>query len=332
MNFYLIGVNYKSAPPEIRQKFYLERRQIEDFWKGVSVLDSAVLVTCNRFDISIVAESQGKISSVLKLFESEFPEFYAHSYLKEDAPEVFRYGLRLACGLESQLKGELQIFEQLKIWLNQNQFPQTLFEFWSQIIELAREIRFKSGLSYQDVNIAKLLFEDLKNLRVNSDKLAIVVVGTGKVADLIAECKPYNAQLYFVAHKNRSKAKALAGRVNARILTFEQLKQIIPDVQVLVSAASSPHIILRVSDIPDSVLVRAKPLYVYDFGFPMNVDKELGYRKNIILKNLNDLVSSVNITSNYLTEKLNLVEYLIEERIKDYEFAKDRDKAQSACH
>lgn len=332
MNFYLIGVDYKSAPPEIRQKLYLSRRQIENFWGGITTLDTAILVTCNRFDISIASPSKKEIIANLELFKKEFPEFYAHSYAKQEAFKVLRYGLRLACGLESQLKGEYQILEQLQAWLNQDKFSETLFQFWNQIIRLAREIRFQSGLYSQDLNIAKLLFEDLNNLYVANGKLEIMVLGTGKVAGLLAERKPKNVRLSFVAHKNRVKAEALARQVSTEVLSFGQFKQAIPSVDVLVSAAFSPHIILKSEDFPDLAIKRDKPLYIYDLGFPMNVAKELGYRNNIILKNLDDLLSPARIIDSYLYDNFNLAEYLIAERINEIKYVESGYASQPVSY
>ncbi|PIQ87852.1 MAG: hypothetical protein COV73_01955, partial [Candidatus Omnitrophica bacterium CG11_big_fil_rev_8_21_14_0_20_43_6] len=83
MNFYLIGADYQSAPPEIRQKIYLKRSQIESFWSGKAGLDTAILVTCNRFDISIAARTENEIIESLARFKQEFPEFYAHSYIQD---------------------------------------------------------------------------------------------------------------------------------------------------------------------------------------------------------------------------------------------------------
>jgi glutamyl-tRNA reductase len=328
VNFYLIGVDYKSAPSEIRQKLYLKRSQIASFWGRITLIDSAILLTCNRFDISIAAGSEEQIVENLELFRKEFPLFYAHCYIKKNIFELLRYGFRLACGLESQLKGEFQILEQLQVWLKQDKLPQRLFEFWSRILKSASLIRFKSGLNCRENNIAKLLFEDLNNLNPGNGKLDIAVVGTGKVAALIAEYKPERADLFFVAHKNRLKAEVLANRVGARVLSFAQLKTIIPHLHVLVSAASSPHIILKSGDIPDSVLERDKPLYIYDLGFPVNIANELGNRKNILLKNLDDLALSAKINNgNY-----SLAEYLIEEAIKEDEYIKSWHAAQPLSH
>ena len=328
MNFYLIGVDYKSAPSEIRQKICRRRSQIENFWRNMAALDSALLVTCNRFDISIAGRYEKEIVAGLELFKKEFPEFYAYSYAKEGALKVLRYGLRLACGLESQLKGEIQILEQLKVWLKQDNFPESLLEFWSRIIREASSIRIKSGVNSDEINIARFLFADIGNLGLAKDRLELAVVGTGKVAGLIAEYRPDNVCFSFVAHKNRIKAEALASRVNAKVLTLSQLKAIIPDIHVLVSAALSPHIILRSEDIPDSALNRDKPLYIYDLGFPMNVAKEFKYRNNIVLKNLDDLLFSQRDIKNKVYGNFNLAEYLIDEAVKEIADVKSRHAAQ----
>ncbi|PIQ90890.1 MAG: hypothetical protein COV71_02130 [Candidatus Omnitrophica bacterium CG11_big_fil_rev_8_21_14_0_20_41_12] len=252
----------------------------------------------------------------------------------------------MACGLESQLKGEYQIMEQLEAWLNPDKFSESLLGFWSRIIRSAAEIRFKSGLNFNENNIAKLLFQDLRALGVSLEKLELAVVGTGKVAGLLAGYRPRNAQLYFVAHKNRLKAEALASRVSAKVLSFDQFRQIIPSLDVIVSAAGSPHIILKPADIPDSVLQRDKPLYIYDLGFPINVAKELGQKKNIISKNLDDLAQAAKNTNRCLQRNFNLAEYLIEEVVstrpdlsgrcallrKDNEYIESRYPAESVSY
>ena len=332
MNFYLIGVDYRSAPPEIRQKFYRKRREIESFWSGIIGLDTAMLVTCNRFDINITAREEKEIIASLELFRKEFPEFYLHSYFKNNAGEVFSYGLSLACGLESQLKGEYQILEQLKVWLKNERFPKSLFEFWSKVIETADEIRQKSGLSSNSINIAKLFFEDLSSLNLSNANLEVAVVGTGKVARLLVEEKPRNISFSFISHKNRLRAEVLANQVNAKVVSFNQLKDVISNSDVLVGATSSPHIILKSGDIPESVLQRDKPLYIYDLGFPMNVAKELGDRKNIILRNLDDLVLSRKNSNNYFQSNLNLAKYLIEEASKANEYIESWHTAKSVSY
>jgi glutamyl-tRNA reductase len=324
MNFCLIGLDYKSAPAQVRQKMYLGRRQVDSFWKGIAELDTAILVTCNRFDISLAGRTKKEIIFNLVRFREKFPEFFEYGYIRDTELKFLRYGLRLACGIESQLKGEYQILEQLRAWLSQDRLPRDLFEFWSWIIDLAAEIRLKSGLNSNESNIAALLFQDLKDLGAGGEKLELAVVGTGKLAELLAEFKPDNMQLSFVAHKNRLKAQTLASRVSGQVLSFNQFRQVIFRLDAIVSAARSPHIILKPADIPDAVLQRDKPLYVYDLGFPMNVAGELSKIKNIVLKNLDDLAQAAKNINRYFQGNLNLAEYLIEEAIISRSYSSGR--------
>ncbi len=237
MNFYLIGVSYRSATPEIRQAIYLQRKAIKDFWARAVKVNTAVLITCNRFDISIASERKEDILERLGLFKAEFPEFYVHSYQKKGEEEFLRYALRLSCGLESQVKGEIQILEQLTSWLEQSNFPLVLYEFWSRIVNEALFIRAACELNFNEVNIARLLFKNLMDSGMTTDNLRVCVLGTGKVARLLAENKPKNVQFYFVAHKNRLRAQALANQTGGKFFYFRELKDAVREADVLIGAA-----------------------------------------------------------------------------------------------
>jgi len=332
MIFYLIGVSYKSATFEIRQAIYLKRQAIKDFWGRAVKVDAAILITCNRFDISIASECKEDILEYLGFFKAEFPEFYAYSYQKKGEEEILRYGLRLSCGLESQIRGESQILGQLAYWIKQNNFPVSLRIFWSRIVNEAFSIRAACGLNSIEVNVAKLLFKDLIDSGIPTDNLKICVLGTGKVARLIAEYGPGNAHFYFAAHKNRLKAQALADERNAVVISFKELRFVISQMDVLIGAASSPHIILSAKDIPDRLLANRKPLYIYDLGFPYNIGRELSNEKNIVFRTTENLLQRHKDGSGNLQRALEFSGYLIEERLVNNARVKSWNAAQPACY
>ncbi len=112
MTFYLIGIDYKTVPYEIREAAYRIQRHIIEYWRRSK---AAVLITCNRIEIYGVAPSRSEAKSLTEGFRHHFGNYFKDAYAYYGREEVFKHGLRLACGLESQLKGEIQILHQLEI-------------------------------------------------------------------------------------------------------------------------------------------------------------------------------------------------------------------------
>lgn len=328
MNFYLIGIDYRRADINLREAVYRNRKEIAQFWNA-SGQEAVILSTCNRFEIYGIDYFCN--TALLESFYSQFPQFGPGYYIRGGV-SVFRHGLRLACGLESQLKGETQILEQLGAWFRQKEIPAALLDFWSSIISEAKDIRDYSGLNQRGYNIATAIFEDLKKYHPRWGQLGVVIFGTGKIAELLAFFRPDYAHLSFVAHKNRLAAQKLAEYSKGEVLSFKDMPRVLPEINVLISVTSSPHFILKQDDFTQIIPERKEPLYIYDLAIPRDIESSVANLEEIVLKNLDDLTPSLGDFSAGIKDRLNLAEYLVEEAVKEYEQGaedfKDWDSSQ----
>ncbi|MFH0913343.1 MAG: hypothetical protein V1884_03575 [Candidatus Omnitrophota bacterium] len=287
MYFYLIGIDYKTAPLGPREHFYCQRPAIIDFWK---TKEAALLFTCSRIEIYIATQDTDTAFGYLREFSKAYPDLFKYAYVKYGEKEVFRHALRLASGLESQLEGELQIFQQLDHWHRHGYLPFALDGLWGNALSLARDIRAQSGLNDDGNNIAGVVYADLSKRFKSVQTFEIIVVGTGKIAGLLARYRQGRIRLNFVAHKNYEKAKELAGIAQGRVFLLKDLPELLLKTDALISATSSPHYVLKRKDF----LNMRHPFYIYDLALPRDVEPAVRELPGIFLQNLDDLTEAIH--------------------------------------
>jgi len=317
MHFYLIGVDHKKAPLEVREALYRRRNDVAGLWSGHPSQLITPLITCNRFEIYGVAADKRTAEEHIALFRKAFPRFHEKGYVEYGREDVFRHALRLACGLESQLKGELQILRQLEAWSLRQPYDSPLAGLWQKALSSARRIRIESGLYSEEENAAVLILEDLAGKIKGPSPVKIAVAGTGKVAKLFAAYRAPRMSFSFVAGKNYSKAQELARQAKGKALKFAEMPNELLTADVLVSATSSPHFILNADDFLEVASRRERPLYVFDMAVPRDIHPDARGVKGIVLKNLDDLAPLFKAYNERISGRLVSAENLIEEKMKE---------------
>lgn len=310
MNLNLIGIDYAKTQLEIREAVYKERKNISEFLERIGGQKTIIFSTCNRFEIYLMGPAGFQSHKIAGLLQDEFPHFFDNAYFKAGEQEVFFHFLRLATGLESQLRGETQIVQQLKHWISQEDFPSDFRRLCQKALVLAAKIRSESGLNTYTVNLAVLIVQDLLKLNLDPKKIEAIVIGTGKIAELFSAINDQRLNFTFVAHKNRRKAEFLAKNAGGRFIPFENLSQVIDEAQVLISATSSPHFIIKEDNFSSKLEARSNALYVYDLAFPRDIDPAIGKIKNVFLKDFENLEPLFDEHNRKIKAQLDLVEYL----------------------
>ncbi|MFH1752889.1 MAG: hypothetical protein ABH875_01780 [Candidatus Omnitrophota bacterium] len=314
MTFFVIGIDHKTASLKTREAAYRSRKEIGLYWQSLNPGRTALLTTCNRMEVWGVASDLGEAAALCGIFKCRFREHFKDAYIKHEREDVVRHGLRLACGLESQLRGERQIMQQLDAWIATADFADPLKELWRAIIGSARKIREEAGLNEEEINIAGLLFDDLKQKIAVGKDTEIIVIGTGKIAQLIARGRPKDGRLIFVARKKRSKAKRLARISGGTALLPEEIERHLIAADALVCATSSPHYVITPAYFKEIARFRTKPLYIYDLAVPRDVAPGVGKVSFAIIKDLDELTLGSS-TNKDLLRRLNLAEELVDRTV-----------------
>ena len=316
MYFYLIGIDYKRATIDVREALYRQRKSISDFWAGCNPGGSAVLVTCNRMEIYAVAKYPDDAFGHIAAFSGKFPYFSKYAYIKFGETQVFRHALRLGSGLESQLNGEKQILAQLNTWRANSTLPFPLEVLWDKAIFLSKKIRSASGLDKDSGNIAALIFDDIIKRMGLEKKHRIVIIGTGKIAEVFAKHGHSKAHLTFVAHKNHQKAQALAQGSGQETVLLQDLPRIITKADILIGATSSPHYVLKKEHFGKYLTGREYPLYIYDLAVPRDVEPAVSGIDGLYLYNLDSLEHLFDRYNRSIQDRVESASGLIEDALR----------------
>lgn len=319
MIFYLIGIDYRTAKLERREEASLLKKNFIQFLGSGGMHNARLFSTCNRFEIYDFAKDNDEVYHRLNILKGSFNYLLGDNYTFIGEKEVFSHLLRLGCGLESQVKAESQILEQLINFSSQKNFPENLKIIFDKAIFAARFIRAKAGLDKKIYNIADLVLEDIIEKTNSVRLLKIVVVGTGKIAELFASIRTQGVRLYFLAHKNYIKAIELAKKAEGRAFSLDKIDEIITDIDVLISATKSPHHILTEDFFRKVVVRRNRPLYVYDLAIPRDIDPKAAGVKGIILKNMEDLSPIFEKHNKKVENDLLVLEKFAQEQAEKYE-------------
>jgi glutamyl-tRNA reductase len=279
------------------------------------------------------ADSLNEAKHLVEAYRALFAGVIDSAYAGYRQEEVVGHGLRLACGLESQLKGESQILDQLEAWTNRADFPAVLKDTWDFIITSAAEIRAASGLNKENISVVALLFEDLNRRAAFAKGPDVTVIGTGKIAELIAMNVRYPIKTSFVARKRRSKAERLARRTGGEALLPDEIHGRLLETDVVISATSSPHCALKGSHFRKTHNARRKPLYIYDMAVPHDVSPEVREIPGVKVLDLNCLISNSKIKSTSLAGCLKAASGLVDEKVSKYtariKDEKDKDRYEA---
>lgn len=319
MYFYLTGIDYKSAPIHIRDEIYRYRKLISDFWFKAASGNAVVLATCNRIEIYGVASSLSEVSGCLRNFFDCFVHFSKYAYVRYGREAVLRHALRLAVGLESQIRGERQISMQLIAWLKDSCLPESLNGLWNEAFLFSKQIRATSGLNAGSGDIATLVLGDIEGRLKKKDAYEIAVIGTGKIASLFARASLSRAHLSFVANKNFKGACDLAQYSNGKALRLKDVPGLLKKADVLICATSSPHYVLNQNHFSGVLKDRKVPLYAYDLAVPRDIDPEVKRLEGILLQNLDDLSFVFSEYNALLCVQAEAAQVLIDDALRVYQ-------------
>ncbi|NQT33336.1 MAG: hypothetical protein HQ594_06680 [Candidatus Omnitrophica bacterium] len=288
MTFYLIGIDHKTVRLSVREGAHKVRRRIERFLREDMEGKASILFTCNRVEVYGIGEDFLEAKENISLICEAFPEVFKDAYTEYGTHKVLVHALRLAIGLESQLLGEKEIMKQLKSWTGKGELNQHLKVMWGKVLKGAEVIRRATGLEGES-NIARIVMEDISGKLSSNGKTAIAIIGTGKVAELFAKENNGLYDLYFIARKKHSKARRLAKLSGGSAEVKEDLLDAIGSVDVLISATSSPHYVLKKRELLSALKKRNKAFYIYDLAVPRDIEPDVWDTNGLYLDDIDTL-------------------------------------------
>ncbi|WLR50106.1 glutamyl-tRNA reductase [Bacillus tianshenii] len=303
MHILVVGLNYKTAPVEIREKLTFNEASLSEAHQTLrqqkSILENVIISTCNRTELYVVADQLHTGRYYTKAFLAEWfgleiEEFspYLKIYENEHAVEHL---FRVACGLDSMVLGETQILGQVRdafLLAQAEQTTGTLFnQLFKQAVTLAKRGHSETeigenavSVSYAAVELAKKIFGSLEDKHV-------VIVGAGKMGELAAKnLHGSGAAKITVINRTIEKATELAMRFSGQAYSFDNLEKALLEGDILISSTGKKGYVIT-KDMMKNIDKKRKgrPLFMMDIAVPRDLDPALDDLEGVFLYDIDDL-------------------------------------------
>ena len=299
MKLAVIGISHKQLSLDKRSIFSFTDTQKLEF-SGLlltyGIEQVLILSTCNRSEVYVMYESD--VSFLSSLYLNYFNQAMMPLYLKKD-DEALAHLLKVACGLESMLIREDQILGQIKqaydFTCKMNLGGKELYLIFQETLNFAKGI--KKRYPQPSLSLTHLAVEYLKKF-VSLNNQKIMICGAGKIA---LSFIPYLYEHNELIFSNRSDNKLMALKKQysrIKIIPFKQRKIFLDQVDILISATSSPHLIFKANDFVNSRLIAV------DLTIPRDIDKK-ALIKCINLDTLNQEIEKNNQLRSMGIENIN---------------------------
>jgi glutamyl-tRNA reductase len=332
MHIVVIGLNYKTAPVEIRERLTFNPSDLGDAIKKLStkksILENIIVSTCNRTEIYAVVDQLHTGRYYVKEFLSEWfgidqAEFSPYLFIYEEDGAV-EHLFRVACGLNSMVLGETQILGQVRTSFIQAQEEGTTGTVFNQLFKQAITIAKRGhaetdiganavSVSYAAVELAKKIFGSLENKHV-------LILGAGKMGELAAQNLHGNGvKKVTVINRTYDKARVLASRFAGEAKTLDELQKTLVEADILISSTGSKGFVIT-KPLMEKVEKqrRGNPLFMVDIAVPRDLDPKIAELESVFLYDIDDLEGIVEANLQERKKAAEKIMLMIEKEIVDF--------------
>ncbi|AQX53585.1 glutamyl-tRNA reductase [Priestia flexa] len=332
MHIIAVGLNYRTAPVEIREKLSFKEQELGSAMKALSsqksILENIIVSTCNRTEIYAVVDQLHTGRYYVKAFLAEWfeldkDEFSPFLTIAENDGAI-EHLYRVSCGLDSMVVGETQILGQVRssfLLAQQNQTIGTVFnQLFKQAITLAKRAHSETeiganavSVSYAAVELAKKIFGDLSSKHV-------LILGAGKMGELaLQNLYGSGAQKVTVVNRTFEKAEELAKRFSGQAKQLNELQCALIEADILISSTGASTFVVS-KDMMKQVerMRKGRPLFMVDIAVPRDLDPALAELDSVFLYDIDDLQGIVDANLQERKKAAETIELMIEAEIVDF--------------
>jgi glutamyl-tRNA reductase len=332
MHILVIGVNYKTAPVEIRERLTFNETDlamaIKTLQSKKSILENIILSTCNRTEIYAVVDQlhTGRyyikefLSEWFDLDQEEFSPFL--NYYEEDA--AIEHLLKVSCGLNSMILGETQILGQVRtsfLLAQEYETTGTIFNhLFKQALTVAKRGHSETEIGANAVSVSYAAVELAKKIFGSLDQKHVLILGAGKMGELAAQnLHGSGVRKVTVMNRTYEKAISLAERFSGQAKTMDDLEDSLSDADILISSTGAKEFVITKETVAKVAKIRkGKPLFMVDIAVPRDLDPQIAELENVFLYDIDDLEGIVEANLQERKKAAEKISLMIEKEIVEF--------------
>lgn len=255
--------------------------------------DLVVLATCHRIELyaAIPAQANPRTHFATRLGDAAV---VAVAELLLDGAAV-RHLFRVACGLDSAVRGEAQIHGQIRrmyeVARQQFRLDPLLSDLFQSALRVARELRATTPLGTVRRSVGSLAVEEALGALDSPQQATALIVGAGEVGKLAARALRRRVRQLLIANRDRARAQAVATEIGAEAIALEDLDEGLARADLAISAADTRGTLLTAERLARR-LGGHGPLVLVDIAVPRSVAAEARALPGLDYRSVDDLASA----------------------------------------
>ena len=325
MNIGVIGINHNLAPINIRESVsFTDVQKIEaiNYFLDRDIDEVVILSTCNRSEIYIQAKN---IDEKIKFLEDFYERFFNVADIKEylfskKNTSAVEHLFKVASGLDSIVLGEDQILGQVKdahdFSMQLGSSKKIFNKLFREAINVAKDIKNTTKISHQPLSISYIGVKFIQSKIGKLEGKKALLIGMGKMNKLtIKYLKEEKLDKIYVSYRNHGKIIELESKFKNIIpIRYEDRYKVMNDIDIVISATSSPHMVIRYDEMPKI----QKKILMMDIALPRDIDPKINKLENIEIYDIDNLKDIQDKNDNKRKELAKIGSKMISEKIIEF--------------
>lgn len=328
MELACIGLNYHTAPLEVREKVSVSKGDLgersQELLSLSGVSEGLVLSTCNRTEYYVAADKAEKAIGEIygRFMEASsgilVPEKHLYSQQRVDTA---RHLFKVCAGLDSMVLGETEIFGQVKEAYRQAQSlgvtSKGLNKLFQRAFGVGKRVRTHTKIQEGNISTGSVAVDLAQRIFGKLNETQVLLLGAGEISRVTAQSlKSRGARTIHVANRSYDKAVDMAKQFGGLALHFDAWEDVLLQTDVIISSTGAPHYVVT----PDHIeRVRKKrkyrPLFLIDLAVPRDIDPACRDIDEVYLFDIDSLETQAAENRACRQREIDKCEEIIEEEI-----------------
>lgn len=329
----VIGISYKTAPLEIREKFSFSKEDIIPFsellQQETEISDLVLISTCNRTEIYFSQNRHDNqtafelIYEVIKKYKKISDHCWQYFYHRTNTGAV-RHLFEVVSGLDSLIIGEDQIIGQVKdAYVTCTELALTdavLMRLFQKSFEAGKRVRTETGIKLGITSVSSAAVEMCATMLNGVSDKTVLLIGTGETGNLaLQNIHKKGVKQIGVTNRTAEKAEKTAEKYNGMAVPFESYEKYLHGFDIVMVATSSATPIITAEMVKRTRGIRPDHKQVFlDLSVPRNIESAVGEIENIELLGVDDLQEIVNQTTEKKKESAQKAHLILDELVADF--------------
>lgn len=300
-----LGISYREAPVEVREKVALPPCQARAFSRKLVeaglATEAVVLSTCNRTEIYTVVQTEAAREEILELLTADREvgradfEDYVFWYTGVAAVEHL---YRVAASLDSMVLGEAQILGQVReayrTATEERSTGPILNRLFHTSLRVGKRVRSETSIGDHSLSVPRVATKLAAEVFGDLSGRSALIVGAGEMSELVVESlRDAGVTGFRIANRTRERAEHLARRVGGEATSLDSLADELVRADVVVSSTGADDWVVTSEVVSGALRLREDPIFFIDIAVPRDVDPAIQTLDRAYLYDIDDLQAVV---------------------------------------